>query len=221
MHKALIFANGDVNDGDMVRRTLEVAAAMPGQTLIIAADGGARAAQHFGLRVDTVVGDMDSLSEIEQVQLQAEGTDIIRHPPEKDETDLELAIALARNEGATWIRVIGGVGDRLDQTISNVYLLAQAAQAGFDARMVVGKQEAWVMGSGDHTVVGAEGDTVSLIPLNGTVHGIVTDGLYYPLRDEDLHFGPARGVSNVMTAPHAQIRIRDGALLVVHTLGRA
>jgi thiamine pyrophosphokinase len=221
MHKALIFANGDVNDGDMVRRTLEVAAAMPGQTLIIAADGGARAARHFGLRVDTVVGDMDSLSDVEQVQLQAEGTDIIRHPPEKDETDLELAIALARNEGATWIRVIGGVGDRLDQTISNVYLLAQAALAGFDARMVAGKQEAWVMASGEHTIAGAEGDTVSLIPLNGTVHGIVTDGLYYPLRDEDLHFGPARGVSNVMTAPHAQIRIRDGALLVVHTLGRA
>jgi thiamine pyrophosphokinase len=221
MHKALIFANGDVNDGDMVRRTLEVAAAMPGQTLIIAADGGARAAKHFGLRVDTVVGDMDSLSEIEQVQLQAEGTDIIRHPPEKDETDLELAIALARDEGATWIRVIGGVGDRLDQTISNVYLLAQAALAGFDARMVAGKQETWVIGAGDHTIVGAEGDTVSLIPLNGAVHGISTEGLYYPLRDEDLYFGPARGVSNVMTAPHAQIRIRDGALLVVHTLGRA
>jgi thiamine pyrophosphokinase len=221
MRKALIFANGDVNDGDMVRRTLEVAAAMPGQTLIIAADGGARAAQYFGLRPDTVIGDMDSLSEIEQVQLQAEGTDIIRHPAEKDETDLELAIALARDEGATWIRVIGGVGDRLDQTISNVYLLAQAALAGFDARMVAGKQEAWVIGSGDHTIVGAEGDTVSLIPLNGAAHGIVTEGLYYPLRDEDLYFGPARGVSNVMTAPHAQIRIRDGALLVVHTLGRA
>jgi len=221
MHKALIFANGDVNDGEMVRRTLEVAAAMPGQTLIIAADGGARAARYFGLRPDTVIGDMDSLSESELAQLQAEGADIIRHPAEKDETDLELAIALARDEGAAWMRVIGGVGDRLDQTISNVYLLAQAALAGCDARMVAGRQEAWVMASGAHTIVGAEGDTVSLIPLNGAVHGIVTDGLYYPLRDEDLYFGPARGVSNVMTAPHAQIRIRSGALLVVHTLGRA
>jgi thiamine pyrophosphokinase len=45
--------------------------------------------------------------------------------------------------------------------------------------------------------------------------------LYYPLRGETLAFGPARGISNVMTAAHAQITTSEGTLLLVHTEGRA
>jgi thiamine pyrophosphokinase len=45
--------------------------------------------------------------------------------------------------------------------------------------------------------------------------------LRYPLRDESLLFGPARGVSNVMDGERAIVRVRDGALIVVHTVGRA
>lgn len=221
MHKALIFANGDVNDGFMVRRALETAAAMPGETFIIAADGGARAAAHFGLAVQTVIGDMDSLTAPEQAALAAAGARLIQYPAEKDETDLELAILCALDDGAGWIRVIGGVGDRLDQTISNVYLLSLPALHGCDIRLVAGRQEAWIAGAGDHPLNGQAGDTVSLIPLNGAARGVVTEGLYYPLRDEDLLFGPARGVSNVMTEAHAAVRLREGALLIVHTQGRA
>jgi len=64
--------------------------------------------------------------------------------------------------------------------------------------------------------VGQLGDVVSLIPLGGDVEGIVTEGLLYPLRDEPLLSGPARGVSNVMTEPVARVTLRSGALLIVH-----
>jgi thiamine pyrophosphokinase len=221
MHKALIFANGDINDGEMVRRTLESAAAMPGETLILAADGGARLVAHFGMHAQTVIGDMDSLTEAEQTALRAAGAELIAHPAEKDETDLELVLAYAAAEGAHWIRIIGGVGDRLDQTLSNVYLLALPALNGLDVRMVAGAQEAWLIGAGTHSISGVVGDTVSLIPISGAARGVVTEGLYYPLRNEDLRFGPARGVSNVLTGERASVTIREGALLIVHTIGRA
>jgi thiamine pyrophosphokinase len=45
----------------------------------------------------------------------------------------------------------------------------------------------------------------------------VTEGLLYPLRDEPLLSGPARGVSNVLTAPVARVTLRCGALLIVHS----
>ncbi|MDZ4766944.1 MAG: thiamine diphosphokinase [Chloroflexota bacterium] len=221
MHKALIFANGDVNDGEMVRRALEAAAAMPGETLILAADGGARAAQHFKMRVQIVIGDMDSLSDAEQATLRAEGAELLPFPAEKNETDLELALTHAVAEGAHWIRIIGGVGDRLDQTLSNVYLLALPVLHQLDTRLVAGVQEAWLAQTGTHPILGAKGDTISLIPLSGVARGIVTEGLYYPLRDEDLHFGPARGVSNVLSDDRASVTVREGALLIVHTIGRA
>lgn len=211
----LIVANGDSNDGPMVRRVL---AAAP-DARVIAADGGARVARHFGLRVHTVIGDMDSLSAAELAALPE--AVVQRYPEEKNETDLELALLSAAAAGATWIRVLGGVGDRLDQTISNVYLLALPALRGRDVRLVAGKQETWLLYPGESVIDGSPGDTVSLIPLAGEARGVRTDNLYYPLHDETLAFGPARGISNVMQAERARVWLREGLLLAVHTLGKA
>ena len=215
---ALIFANGDVNDGELVRRAL--AGAGDG-ALLVAADGGARVARHFGLDVHTVIGDMDSISAEDLAQLEQAGAQVLRYPAEKDETDLELALIFAAEQGAAHIRVIGAVGDRLDQTLGNLYLLALPALAGKDVRIVAGRQEAWLLPPGGGEISGAPGDTVSLLPVNGTAHGVRTEGLHYPLRGEDLIFGPARGVSNVMTGTTARVTIAGGLLLVIHTLGRA
>lgn len=203
----------------MVQQALELAYAH--SPLIIAADGGARVAQHFGLSIDYVIGDLDSLDTMEIATLEKQGSKIQQFPFEKNETDLELALHLARKQTANWIRIIGGVGDRIDQTLGNLYLLALPILDGCDIRLAAGKQEAWLLHPGTHLIEGTAGDTISLIPLGGTVYGIRTEQLYYPLRDEILMFGPARGMSNVMTADTAHVFIEKGVLLVVHTVGRA
>jgi len=221
--KALIFANGDVDDGEMVDRALEHAS----EAVIVAADGGVRVAEHYHLRVNAVIGDMDSLTPEQIEQLTQEKATILRHPVEKDETDLELALIWAVKQGADWIRLIGATGGRLDQILSNIYLLALPILDGRDVQLVAGKQAAWLAKPGKTEITGAIGDTISLIPLTGTVRGVRTDNLYYPLHDEDLYFGPARGVSNVIagssatTASQAAVWVREGVLLVVHTIGRA
>jgi thiamine pyrophosphokinase len=215
---ALIFANGDVNDGEMVRRAL--AEAGP-DALLIAADGGARVARYLGFTVHAVIGDMDSITALDLQRLERAGAVVLRSPAEKDETDLELTLLYAAEQGVAHIRVLGAMGDRLDQTISNLYLLALPPLAGRDARVVAGRQEAFLLPAGGGEIEGAPGDTVSLLPLNGTAHGVTTDGLYYPLNDEDLVFGPARGVSNIMTGDRARVTTDGGVLLVLHTLGRA
>jgi thiamine pyrophosphokinase len=58
---------------------------------------------------------------------------------------------------------------------------------------------------------------VSLFPFGAGVEGVATEGLAYPLRDEALPFGPARGLSNVRTGPEARVAVRVGRLLVVET----
>lgn len=216
--KVLIFANGETNDGAMVRRALALAAPNP---FVIAADGGARLVSYFGLTPNAIIGDMDSITAEALERGQMQGASILRYPPAKNETDLELALLYAVEQGAGWIRVIGAAGDRLDQTLSNIYLLGLPALSGCDVRLVAGKQEAWLMMAGMTTIEGAAGDTVSLIPLSGAVQGIRTEGLHYPLKHETLSFGPARGVSNVLDGTHAAIYSEDGILLIVHTIGRA
>lgn len=217
MKSVLIFANGEPNDGDMVQRVLTGAP----DAYVIAADGGARVAEYFNRDVDLVIGDMDSLSPQEVDELAENGAQIDRHPPEKDATDLELALEYAVEHGAEWVRVIGGLGGRFDQAMANVYLLALPALADCDVSIVAAKQEIRLLRAGIHTLTGHAGDTVSLIPVGGDVRGIVTDNLKYPLQDETLMFGPARGVSNVMLSATATVTVGAGVLLCVHTIGRA
>lgn len=215
--KVLIFANGRPNPGQMVTRTLTNA----DNAYVIAADGGARVAHYFDFKVHEVIGDMDSLSADEVLQLEYAGAAIRRFPPEKDQSDLELALQFAAERGATWIRVVGGLGGRFDQMLANVYLLALPSVRDCDTALVAGKQMIRLLQPGEHRIRGAVGDTVSLIPIGGPAGGIVTQQLKYSLNDEVLLFGPARGISNVMLADEAQISFQHGTLLCVHTVGRA
>jgi thiamine pyrophosphokinase len=215
VNAALIFANGDVNDGVMVRRAL---AQFP-DALVIAADGGARVALAYELYPQVVIGDMDSIAPEMLAVLEVHGAEIHGYRREKDETDLELALRFAAEQGAQAIRVIGAVGDRLDHTLSNIALLALPALAGLDVRLVARGQMAWLAAPGECLLDGAPGDTVSLLPMDGAVEGLETDGLYYPLRQERLTFGPARGMSNVMTGAQARVRSASGLLLIIHTAG--
>lgn len=215
--KLLIFANGRPNDGPMVRLNLEQAP----DAYILAADGGARVAYYFGLRAQTVIGDMDSLTADEVRQLEERNVEILRHVPEKDQSDLELALMLAAERGFDWIRIIGGLGGRFDQMLANAYLLALPQLVERDVALIAGKQYICLLRPGTHQVTGDVGDTISLLPISGTVTGITTTGLQYPLRNEALYFGPARGISNVMLADTATIALQNGNLLLIHTKGRA
>lgn len=215
--QALIFANGDLNPGPLVDRALQDADG----ALVIAADGGARHILALGLAPQMVIGDMDSLSEAELAHCAVLGATILRYPPAKDETDLELALLYAAARDVETVRVIGAMGGRLDQTLANILLLTLPALRGRDVRLVAGRQAAWLLWPGQYRLDGQTGDTLSLIPLGGEAVGVATDGLAYPLRNETLLFGPARGISNVFSADAATVRFSAGMLLVVHTLGRA
>lgn len=187
----------------------------PGDRLICA-DGGGRAALAAGLKPDLIVGDFDSLSEAELTALAATGAALERHPRKKDETDLELALRRALIDGATDIVVLGGLGGRLDHTLANAMLLALPGLSAGRARLAGGPETLYVLRSGETlTLDGEKGDTVSLLPL-GEAAGIVTSGLAYPLRNEALRVGPARGVSNEMYSTRATIRLGTGFLLCIH-----
>jgi len=201
----------------MVRRAF---ASAP-NPIVIAADGGARIARSFDFQINAVIGDFDSLSRQEINALMSEGVELQRHPPEKDYTDLELALYHASEIGVNWIRIIGGTGGRVDQTLANVYLLAMPYLSNCDVRMVAGRQEIRLLYPGSCLVDGTPGDTLSLLPLDGHAAGITTENLLYPLQDDTLIFGSSRGISNVLQGDAARITFEEGMLLVVHTIGSA
>jgi len=93
--------------------------------------------------------------------------------------------------------------------------LDMAWQAGVRAKIVSGDTEVWLLrGGGELEVDGEPGDIVTLLPVGQDAVGVRTMGLEWALHGDTLRFGPARGVSNVMTAAQAQVALREGVLLV-------
>ncbi len=207
--RAVVITNGYVQDHDFYR------AIVAPSDFIVCANGGARLAMALGLRPQVVIGDLDSIDDSLQTKLQEEGCHLIVHPSRKDETDTELAIKYALTQGAQEIVILAALGGRLDHALANVLLLAMPDLEGVKASIVDERQEV-VMVREELTIEGQVGDLVSLLPLTGDVTGIYTEGLEYALRDGSLRLGLARGISNVMTAPKAKVRVGHNLLLAIH-----
>ena len=213
----LLFANGVLNHGVVLERLLKSIES----PRVICADGGALHARALGFSPHAIIGDLDSLAAPQVAAFESAGAEIIQHPPDKDETDLELALRYCQQIGATSIHILGALGGRVDQTIANIHLLMQAAFRDLSIVVVDGDQTIRLLRPGGHEIVGQPGDTISLIPLGASAEGITTEALQYPLRGETLRFGQARGISNVIVGTRPVVQFRCGLLLLVHTLGRA
>jgi thiamine pyrophosphokinase len=217
--RVVVVANGDV-DARALERAMDAPAGS--RLLVIGADGGARKARAAGLRPDLVVGDGDSLDLDTERWIEASGIERRSAARAKDESDAELAILAAIAEGAHEVRIVGALGGpRPEHTLANLLLLAHPALDGIDAAILTGPSTHRRLGTADGpgaiAIEGRAGDWLSLFPLDGRVEGVVTTGLRFPLRDEPLVLGPARGLSNELTGPRADIATRTGRLLVVHT----
>ncbi len=208
--RAVIFANGTFSDPQQARDLLRA------DDVVIAVDGGTRHAWEIGVDPQLVIGDLDSLTPEERERLRAGGARVSSHSPHKDRTDLELALLHAASEGADEIVILAALGGRLDQTIANLLLLTLPELIDRDVRIVQGAESTFVIRD-ESFIAGHPGDTVSLIPLGGDAVGVTAKGLEWPLDDETLRFGPARGVSNVLRAKQASVRVRRGLLLCVVT----
>jgi thiamine transport system substrate-binding protein len=212
----VIFANGVLANPTAARDAI-----LPND-LLIAADGGLRHCRALGLTPQVLIGDFDSISSQEVTELEAAGIEVIRHPAQKDYTDLELALQHSQALGAHEILVLAALGERWDQTLANLLLPAAGPLQGTRITLLDGAQEIHLLDARQCPAAlelrGEPGDTVSLIPLTGDAEGIRTTGLEYPLESETLSFGKTRGVSNSLIKREASIILRQGLLacIVIH-----
>jgi len=85
---------------------------LPEHHLVIAADSGLHGAVDLGLRVNVVIGDMDSVDRALLAAVEAHGVTVTQVPHDKDQTDAELALLAAVDMGASRIVVITKGGGR-------------------------------------------------------------------------------------------------------------
>lgn len=209
--RAVVVAHGDVDPRDRTH--------LDGADLIVAADGGTLALERWSVQPHAIVGDLDSLGVERAAEYAAQGVTVVPYSPEKDESDLELAIAYAIDAKADELVLLGSLGGaRFDHELANTLLIAADEFRGHRMRAVRGDVTVRALHGGEElTLEGAPGDLVTLLAVSGDAEGVRTHRLRYPLAHEKLAFGAARGLSNLVVSADASVTCDRGVLLVIET----
>ncbi len=176
---------------------------------VIAVDGGYASLAAIGRAPDLAMGDFDSLGYV------PENVAVRVFPPEKDASDMELALEEAVARGVDAVAVYGALGGRLDHTLANVQLLASFAERGLIVRAVGDESQiAFLAGPDELRVEGEPGAIVSVFSLTDVSCGVTEEGLKYALDHVALTNRTSWGLSNEFTGTPARIAVEAGTLAI-------
>ena len=176
---------------------------------VIAADGGWSTCCAVGLVPDLLLGDFDSLADLPS------GVAVERHPVEKDDTDMMLAIKRGLALGHEEFHLYGGMGGRrTDHTIANLQALLYLARHG---------ARGWLYGQGE--VYTAIHNNTAVFParvrgilsvfcLGAEARGVTIRGAQYEVTDSVLTADFPLGVSNHFVGKEVEISVCVGSLLI-------
>ncbi|MFB0920156.1 MAG: thiamine diphosphokinase [Oscillospiraceae bacterium] len=194
-----------IGAGDMSGTRLVV----PDGAFVIAADAGLKTLRAEAITADLIVGDFDSLGEIPL------GENVVSHKPEKDDTDMLLAVREALARGARTIIIYGGLGSRLDHEYANIQTLAFIANSGTRAYLVGRGCVCTVIKNDSISFDGGMEGTISVFCHGSRAEGVTLTGLKYPLTDHTLTDDYPIGVSNEFTGIPSCVSVKNGLLLVM------
>lgn len=186
--------------------------------LCIAADAGYRHALSLGARVDILIGDFDSLDPSLQKEVQEAGkTEIVRLPPEKDLTDTQLAVELALGRGADEIVIIGGLGRRMDHSLSCLAVLENLRERRIAAHINNGYNRVHYLNASSILIPRSGFRYLSVLAIDQKIKGLTVDGCKYPLKHAPLNRCLQYAVSNKITGNCALIAVRRGRILIIES----
>jgi thiamine pyrophosphokinase len=206
--KSVVISHGLIEDLKFLENILR------SSDLIICADGGAEYVIKCGLTPDALIGDLDSIDEELLKKIENTKCKVRKYPRNKDYTDTQLAIDYAIKMGTKELIMVGSVGDRIDHSLANIFLLTKLIKKNINACIINEKNTIYITEK-LITLTGCLGDIVSLIPVGGDVKGIYTEGLEYKLTGQDITMGDPIGISNIFVNENVEIRVESGLLLVI------
>ena len=181
-------------------------------SFVVAADGGWEHLRRVGRLPDLLIGDLDSLETPPPPSVP-----LLRHPVEKDDTDMLLAVKEGLRRGCDTFFLLGGTGGRLDHTLANLQTLAFLHENGcrgwlFDRKSALTATKSLRLPADLPFAAGT--GTLSVFAFGGRAADVTLTGLHYPLSGADLTPSFPLGVSNHWNGGNADVRCKSGCLLV-------
>ncbi|WP_420897769.1 thiamine diphosphokinase [Brevibacillus marinus] len=209
-HRYLLFSGGNLGPWAL--------AEIRPDDRLVGVDRGALFLLRHGFVPHQAIGDFDSVSAAERAQIEQQVANVTACDPVlKDLSDTEMAFRWALSRQPAEIVLFGAVGSRLDHTLANLHLLAEAHKAQIPCRIIDEKNEVRLVTDTLH-LQRKHYRYVSLLPLSGQVTGITLKGFRYPLNRATLTRGQSLGISNELLAERGLISIESGQLLVIQSM---
>jgi thiamine pyrophosphokinase len=178
---------------------------MSGFPYLVAVDGGLNHCAALNLRPDLIVGDLDSADP--DLLKNFSDVPVKRFPKDKDKTDLEIALEIV-SQNADQVVIFGATGGRSDHMVGNLILLSRYPGKVF----IESEKERIFVIDKEASISASLGQCISLIPLNGSVKGIRSKGLKWPLENATLD-KEFIGISNEAVSGQVEISVAEGDLL--------
>lgn len=181
-----------------------------------AVDHGLDACLAAGILPKRLIGDGDSAAPASWQFAETQGIPIEKFPSEKDDTDTQLALRIAKEAGFPAAIVTGAFGGRFDHALSTV---TSCAFAPLPCLLADEREALFFVHSGEAVTFTPvqKPKAISLLPFTPRCCGVDLTGTHWPLHGATLEASSMRAVSNVLAAGSRALTVSlQGGLLGVY-----
>lgn len=179
-------------------------------TCVIACDGAAAQCFENDVKMDVIIGDMDSLSEHDEIRLRNDSNAAFVRQTSQEENDLAKAMKWSIEQGAESIEVFGIEGGDFDHQFAAILSLCEVP---FNTRIHTSQSIIQRVEKSLLTIHSIEKNTSFSLFAVGPAEGVTLTGAEWPLANQTLSPG-TRGIHNKSTGEELQIQCLSGELLL-------
>ncbi|MCQ2520190.1 MAG: thiamine diphosphokinase [Lachnospiraceae bacterium] len=190
---------------------------------VIACDKGYVHAKKLGIKPDLVIGDFDSWSGDIPADIP-----VISLPVEKDDTDTMYAVKQALERGYSDIKVLCGLGGRMDHLLANIQTMGYVAANGGVCEFMDETNHIRTLSAGyakdskagskscaSLSIPSRNGYALSLLSLTDRCEGLCIKGAKYNVENITLTNTFPLGHGNHWESDEITVSITSGILLVI------
>ena len=185
------------------------------ETICFCADGGANFAFQYGKVPEMIIGDLDSIEKKVLEYYKSKNILIKKFPKDKDFTDFELILKeinkISENKNfVEKIFVVGGLGKRIDMTLSNLFIMGKYKNLVF-----LQENEKIFYAEKSFILKNKKEYEFSIIPISEKVEKLTLKGFKFETDKIDVKRENSRLVSNVILENEASVEFENGKLIII------
>ncbi len=176
---------------------------------IIAVDKGIEICRATNILPEMLIGDFDSAEKISIDWAEENKIKILRHPVDKDFTDLQLALDFVENSAL----ITGCFGGRVDHLFSTIFTCANSDKRLFlaDEREII-----FFLKSNETAEVNffEKPFAISTLPITETCEGVILNNVHWQLENSKLQQKIPNAISNRLEGDKIKISLNAGFLAI-------